>query len=71
MTQVHLINLEQANDIRGKEYSHNRFYSPIEDANANWIIGQEEVVDCENEDLIWVKELPLIDYEPKTEPEIF
>ena len=71
MIQVHLLNIDQANNIRGKEYSHNRYFAPIKDANDNWIISQEEVKYCENKDFIWVKDLPLINWNPPIYDDIY
>lgn len=54
---------EQAESIRGIQYTPDSYFNPIQDANNNWIISVEEVEQC---DIDWVKELPLIEYLPKT-----
>ena len=53
---------QQADELRGKEYTKDSVFNPIQDANDNWVISLEEVEQC---DIKWVKELPLIEYEPK------
>jgi hypothetical protein len=40
------------------------YFNPIQDANDNWIISQEEVDQCSFK---WVKALPLIEYIPKNQ----
>jgi len=63
MIQVYLLNAEQAASLVGVEYILEVIFNPIQDASDNWIISQEEVDQCS---IDWVKELPLIDYFPKT-----
>lgn len=63
MIQVYLLTAEQAASLVGVEYMPDSIFNPIQDASDNWIISQEEVDQCS---IDWVKELPLIDYFPKT-----
>jgi hypothetical protein len=42
----------------------------LEDINDNWIISIEEMDQCVNPDFLWVKDLTLIEYEPKPTPPI-
>jgi hypothetical protein len=44
------------------------YFNPIQDADDNWVISVEEISQCENEECMWVKELPLIPYIPKPAP---
>lgn len=37
-------------------------FNPIQDENNNWIISLEEIEQTKSE---WIKELPLIDFQPK------
>jgi len=53
---------QQADELKGKEYTKDSVFNPIQDANDNWVISLEEVEQC---DIKWVKELPLIEFEPK------
>ena len=61
MTQVALLTEQQKDSLVGVEYAPDSFFNPIQDKNGNWIISLEEVNQCSIE---WVKELPLIEYEP-------
>jgi len=62
MTQVGLLTEEQKNQIQGQQYTLDSYFNPIQDANDNWIISLEEI---ELTDIQWVKEIPLIEYQPK------
>jgi hypothetical protein len=62
MITVYQLTIEQADQLRGVEYVKDMTFNPIEDANGNWIISQEEVSTTTIE---WVKELPPIEFIPK------
>ena len=62
MITVYQLTTEQADQLRGVEYVKDMTFNPIEDANGNWIISQEEVISTT---IDWVKELPAIEYVPK------
>ncbi len=61
MIQVALLTEKQADQLKGVEIVDGNYFNPIKDINGNWIISLEEVNQC---DIDWVKELPLINYEP-------
>ena len=62
MTIVYMLTEEQANQLKGVEYTTDMTFNPIQDANGNWIISVEEV---STSTIDWVKELPAIEYNPK------
>ena len=62
MTTVYMLTEEQANQLKGVEYTTDMTFNPIQDANGNWIISVEEV---STSIIDWVKELPAIEYNPK------
>lgn len=62
MIEVYQLTPEQAEQLRGIEYVTDMTFNPIQDANGNWIISQEEV---SSTTIDWVKELPAIEYVPK------
>jgi hypothetical protein len=64
-TLVGLLNQEQKELLVGHLYTDDSYFNPIQDANDNWIISTEEMVNCTNNDFEWVKELELIEYKPK------
>jgi hypothetical protein len=61
MIQVALLTEKQANQLKGVEFVDGNYFNPIQDKNGNWIISLEEV---EQGSIKWLKELPLINYEP-------
>lgn len=63
--KVGLLNLEQKEEIQGKQYAPDSYFNSVQDEDNNWIISIEEMEQCENEEYMWVKDLPLIDYKPK------
>jgi hypothetical protein len=65
MTYVHLLTIEQKDELVGQWYDPDSYFNPIQDANDDWIISVEEVNQCVNPDFLWVKDLPLIEYIPK------
>lgn len=64
-TLVGLLNQEQKDSLVGQLYTDDSYFNPIQDANDNWIISTEEMINCTNELFVWVKELELITYVPK------
>ena len=68
MIQVGLLTEEQKNQLDGKLFDIDSYFSPIQDNNSNWIISIEEIDQATNEEFLWVKELPLIPYVPKPDP---
>lgn len=62
MITVYMLTEEQANQLKGVEYTANMTFNPIQDANGKWIISVEEV---STSTIDWVKELPAIEYNPK------
>jgi hypothetical protein len=65
---VGLLTVEQKNDLLVQWYAPDSYFNPIQDLNDNWIISVEEMANCTNEEFMWVKDLPLIIYEPKPSP---
>lgn len=68
MTQVGLLTETQKDSLIGQLYDEDSYFNPIQDINDNWIISVEEMEFCVNPEFMWVKDLPLIDYEPKPSP---
>ena len=62
---VYILTEHQKELLVGKEYIKDSYFNPIQDINDNWIISEEEVLTAENEDILWVKDLEQIEYEPK------
>lgn len=70
-TLVGLLTIEQKDELVGVYYAPDSIYNPIQDINDNWVISVEEMQDTINEDTLWVKELDLIEYQPKPSPQPF
>lgn len=68
MTQVGLLTETQKDSLIGQLYDEDSYFNPIQDINDNWIISVEEMDFCVNPEFQWVKDLPLIPYEPKPSP---
>ena len=62
---VYILTEQQKELLIGKEYIKDSYFNPIQDINDNWIISEEEVLTAQNEDVLWVKDLEQIEYEPK------
>ena len=60
--QVRLLTPEQKDELTGQQFAPDSFFNPIQDINNNWILSNEEIQFCCNENFQWVKELPLIEY---------
>lgn len=66
-TYVGLLTVEQKDELVGQEYAPDSFFNPIQDDTDQWVISIEEMEYCTNELFLWVKDLPLIIYVPKTQ----
>ncbi len=62
--KVYKLTTEQKEDLIGQTYDGLQYFNPVLDADGNWFISIEEVNQCINELFQWVKDLPLITYNP-------
>jgi hypothetical protein len=69
MIKVGLLTIAQKEDLLNQQYAIDSYFNPIQDINDNWIISIEEIEQCVNSLFLWVKDLPLIPFEPKPAPE--
>ena len=70
LTYVGLLTELQKDEIVGQLYAPSSYYNPIQDINDNWVISVEEIEQTITSEFMWLKELPLILYEPKQYNEI-
>jgi hypothetical protein len=63
--EIGLLTIEQKEEIQGKEYAPDSYFNSVQDEEENWVISIEEMDQCVNDEFIWVKDLPLIEYKPK------
>lgn len=66
MILVGLLTIDQYDQIVGQMFDEDSFFNPLQDLDDNWIISEEEINFCTNVEFQWVKNLPLIEYKPKT-----
>jgi len=64
---VGLLTIEQKEELIGIQYEPSSYFNPVQDANDNWIISTVEMYDNQNPDVVWVNNLPLIEWQPKQE----
>lgn len=62
--EVFKLTIEQKNDLNGQSYDGLQYFNPVLDADGIWFISIEEVNGCIDESFKWVKDLPLINYNP-------
>ena len=61
--KVRQLTLEQKNILTGKVWGfQGQVFNPLQDANGNWFISNEEVNGCTT--IAWLSTLPEIDYNP-------
>lgn len=65
---VALLTEAEKDQIYGQQYAPDSYFNPILDADGNWIISTQEQEFCTNPDFQWVKDLPLIPYNPVPSP---
>jgi hypothetical protein len=61
---VYKLTTEQKESLIGQTYDGVQYFNPVLDADENWFISIEEVNQCTNELFQWVKDLPVIEYNP-------
>jgi hypothetical protein len=64
---VALLTEKEKNLLVGQLYMPDSYFNPVQDADLNWFISVEEIDQCTNDEFMWVKDLPLIPYNPKLE----
>ena len=70
MIEVALLTQGEKDLITGQLYAPDSYFNPIQDADGNWIISTQEQEFCTVEEFLWVKDLPLIPYNPVPPPPI-
>jgi hypothetical protein len=62
---IAIITQQQKDILIGKKFDGIQFFNPVQDLNNNWVISEEEINQCTNADLLFIKDLVLTVYEPK------
>ena len=61
---IYLLTIQQKDSLVGQFYAPSCMFNPIQDINGDWFITSQEVIDCVNPDLQWVKDLPQMSFTP-------
>lgn len=67
---VAILTTEQKDQLVGQQYATDSYFNPIQDADDNWIISEEEINFLHNHDFLWLNNLPLSMYNPKPQTNI-
>lgn len=65
--KVAIITEVQAKELQGKEFTTDSLFNPIQDINNKWVVSEQEISQITDSNFEWLKELPLIEFEPKIE----
>jgi hypothetical protein len=63
--KVGLLDQDEKEALEGEKYALNNFFTPLKDADGNWVLPLNQIQNNKNINFWWVKYLPLIDYKPK------
>lgn len=70
MGKVIEITEAQALQLKGKEYTKDMYFNPIQDAKGKWVISEEEIIQYKKSTYAFIKSAPLKENEPKIEAPI-
>ena len=62
MSKVAIITEQQSQELASAQCVDGCFFNPIQDANNDWVISEEEI---NQSDLDWLKKLELIEFKSK------
>jgi hypothetical protein len=63
--KVGLLDQEEKEALEVEKYDLDKFFTPEEDADGNFVLPINQIQNNKNIDFWWVSHLPLIDYKPK------
>jgi hypothetical protein len=63
---VYKLTIEQKNQLVGQKWDAETYFNPVEDADGNWFITEQQINGRthENGAFEWIHNLPLIPYNP-------
>jgi hypothetical protein len=64
MKKVGILDNDEKEALEGQEYAPNRFFTPVQDADNNYVLPLNQLTNCKNIKFWCVKHLPLIEYKP-------
>jgi hypothetical protein len=65
MGKVIEITEAQALQLKGKEYTKDMYFNPIQDAKDKWVISEEEIIQYKKATYNYIKSAPLKENEAK------
>jgi hypothetical protein len=60
ITQGAILTVEQKNLIEGKTIVHDWYYSPQQDINSDWYVGEYEIKITIKPEFMFLKSLPIV-----------
>jgi hypothetical protein len=63
--KVGLLDQDEKEALEGEKYDHKKIFTPLKDADENWVLPIKQIKNNKNINFWWVKYLPLIDYKPQ------
>lgn len=57
---IAIITESQKDSLIGQKFDDVQYFNPTKDANGNWVISEEEI---NNSSLLWLKALPLVEFD--------
>jgi hypothetical protein len=63
--KVGLLAEDEKEALEGQLYAPKKFFTPLEDADGNFVLPLKQIKNLKNPEFWWVVYLPLIDYKPK------
>lgn len=61
---VAILTIEQKDSLMGVKFDGIQYFYPVQDANGDWVISEQEINQCTNVDYQWVKSLTLSVFNP-------
>jgi hypothetical protein len=58
------LTIAEKDSVLGIKYDGIQYFNPVQDADENWVISEEEINNCTNVDYQWVKSLTLSVFNP-------
>lgn len=59
---IAILTIAQKDSLLGMKYDGVQYFNPVQDANGNWVISEEEINNCIEASCSWVKTLPLTSF---------
>jgi hypothetical protein len=56
---------EQCSQLAGRVYKDSSYFIYDQDTQGNFYITEEMVTECNEQNYLWVKDLPIVQYQPK------